>query len=81
MATIIKAFILIDTDDASEASEAAFVALNNGVFDSNNPIVDFVTGFEHSVEFDSRQYRDGDFVAHVPAARFLATANRIELPI
>lgn len=79
MGIVVKAFILLATDDPAEAQEAVFSALNSGVFESSNPILDFATGVEQKVTL-TEDYIDGSFVRLVPAARFLGTANPVTLP-
>lgn len=79
MAIVIKAFILVATDDPVEAENAAFAALNSGVFESDNPILDFVTGVEQTMPITA-DYEDGTFIRQVPAATLLRTANSALLP-
>jgi hypothetical protein len=80
MSIVIKAFILCATSDPAEAEAAVFAALNGSVFESDNPIADFVTGVEQSVFVEAADYEDGSFVHQVPAATFLRTANSLSLP-
>jgi len=79
MAIVVKAFILCATDDPQEAENAAFAALNSGVFESASPILDFVTGIEQKVHV-TPDYEDGTFTQMVPAATFLRTANSVNQP-
>ncbi|WP_126448027.1 hypothetical protein [Sulfuricystis multivorans] len=79
MAIVIKAFILCSTDNPEEAENAVFAALNSGVFESANPILDFVTGIEQTVPITDN-YEEGTFVRMVPSASLLRTANSMQLP-
>lgn len=79
MAIVVKAFILVATDNPVEAEEAVFAAINSAVFESSNPIVDFASGVEQLVQV-TEEYVDGSFVRQVPAARYLGTANPVTLP-
>lgn len=79
MAIVVKAFILCATDDPLAAEEAVFGALNGAAFESANPVLDFATGVEQIVAVDD-DYIDGSFTRMVPAARFLSTANPVNLP-
>lgn len=79
MAILIKALILVATDDPLAAEQTVFETLNVGVFESDNPILDFATGVDHVVEIGS-DYTDGSFVSVVPQARYLRTANSMLLP-
>lgn len=80
MAIVIRALILCQTDNAQEALQGAFSAINGGAFESANPIIDFALGVEQVVTIDA-SYQDGEFVAQVPAARLLKTANEVSLPM
>ncbi len=80
MAIVIRALILCQTDNAQEALQGAFSAINGGAFESANPIIDFALGVEQVVTIDA-SYQDGEFVAQVPAARLLTTANEVSLPM
>lgn len=80
MAIVIRALILCQTDNAQEALQGAFSAINGGAFESANPIIDFALGVEQAVTIDE-SYQDGEFVAQVPAARLLTTANEVSLPM
>jgi hypothetical protein len=77
MAIVIQAFILVATDDPSEAKNAVYAALNGAVFESDNPVLDFAIGVE---QMDPKTYTDGAFVSMVPAAAFLHAANSALLP-
>lgn len=79
MAIVVKAFVLIATDDPMQAEEAVFTALNSAAFESASPVLDFVAGVEQSVPVHE-DYEDGSFACLVPAARFLNTANSMSLP-
>lgn len=81
MAIVLKAMILCATDDAAGALQSAFTALNGAVFESSSPVIDFALGIEQVVEIeDPETYQDGEFVALVPGAALLATANDVSLP-
>ncbi len=81
MAIVMKAFVLVDTDDSKEAHQALFSIINGAAFESSNPVLDFVIGFEQSMPLgDHENYVDGSFVKAIPEGVFLATANRVDLP-
>ena len=81
MAIVIQAFILVATEDPSEAESAVYAALNGAVFESDNPVLDFATGVEQVLPVtDPELYTDGAFVSKVPAAAFLSAANSALLP-
>lgn len=79
MAIVVRAFILCATDDPTEAESAVFAALNGGVFETDSPVLDFVTGIEQRVNV-TQEYEDGTFAQLVPAATFLKTANSVSMP-
>jgi len=81
MAIVMKAFILLDTDNAEEANRALHSYLDEAAFDTGNPIMDFIFGFEQDMPLATdQQYVDGSFVSTIPGGRLLVTANRIDLP-
>lgn len=80
MPIVMKAIILCDTDDPAAAKEAVFRAINAEVFSSDSPVLDFAIGFEQAIDLPLN-YEGSSFVAHVPAAAFLETANSVSLPI
>lgn len=79
MAVVVKAFVLVATDNPEEAESAVFSALNGAAFESSNPVLDFVTGVEQMLPVNE-DYEDGAFVRQVPAARFIKTANSVAYP-
>jgi hypothetical protein len=81
MAIVIRALILCQTDNAQDALQGAFSAINGGAFESANPIIDFALGVEQVVNIDPASYQDGEFVSQVPSARLLTTANEVSLPM
>jgi len=78
-AIVMKAYVLVDTDKPFEAHQALQATFNRAVFESANPITDFAIGFEATVPFDEH-YNDGAFVANIPDAVLLATANTLDKP-
>lgn len=81
MAIVMQAFILLDTDNASEGHQALFEHLNDAAFDTSNPVLDFVIGFAQEMPLSAEQhYEDGSFVSAIPGGNLLATANRVDLP-
>lgn len=81
MAIVIKAFVLVATDDPDVAENAVFRALNGAVFESDSPVLDFATGVEQLVSIPQPdEYQDGAFLSKVPDAAFLHTANSALLP-
>ena len=80
MAIVIKALILCATDDPVEARAAVFRACNGEVFESSSLVVDFAIGIEQTAQIED-DYQDGEFLAQVPGAQLLETANNITLPI
>ena len=81
MAIVIQAFILVASEDPSEAKNAVYAALNGAVFESDNPVLDFAIGVEQMLPVpDPETYTDGAFVSMVPAAAFLHAANSALLP-
>lgn len=79
MAIIVQALVLCATDDPVEAENSTFAALNGGVFDSANSILDFVTGIEQKISL-SPDYEDGTFAQMVPAATYLLSASAVANP-
>ncbi len=79
MATVVQAFILCATDDPLVAEDAVFRALNSGVFESDNPILDFISGTQSRLQINA-DYVDGSFVRHVPGAALMRTANSVMQP-
>lgn len=80
MATVVQAFILCATDDTERAAEDVFAALNGGVFESSNSILDFVHGVQQGLSINP-DYQDGSFIGSIPGACLLVTANPSSLPI
>lgn len=81
MPLVMKAFIVVATEDPIEAEAAVFQALNAASFETSSPILDFATGVEQRINIDGSNYSDGQFVKDVPAAVLLHTVNSIVLPM
>lgn len=79
MATIIKAFILCETDNSDEATEAVFAALNSGAFDSRSPVADFALGVEKTVTVETAAYHDGDLMKLLNDTRDLTATDVLPL--
>ena len=71
MAIVIQAFILVATEDASEAKNAVYAALNGAVFESDNPVLDFAIGVEQMLPVPGPE---------TYTAAFLHAANSALLP-
>ena len=81
MAIVIQAFILVATEDASEAKNAVYAALNGAVFESDNPVLDFAIGVEQMLPVpDPETYTAGASVGMARSAAFLHAANSALLP-
>lgn len=80
MAIVIQALVLCDTDDPQEAKQAVFSAINSSAFESSSPVIDFAIGLHQTLDI-CPDYQDGEFIAQVPGARLLETANDITLPV
>lgn len=81
MPLVMKAFIVVATEDPVEGDAAVFQALNAASFETSSSILDFVTGVEQRISIDASNYSDGQFVKDVPAAVLLHTVNSIVLPM
>lgn len=81
MPLVMKAFIVVATEDPVEGEAAVFQALNSASFETSSPILDFATGVEQRISIDASNYTDGQFVQDVPSAILLNTANSINCPM
>ena len=79
MATIVKAYILVGTDNPEEADEAVSTLLNGALFESDSPVLDFKVGIEQRVQL-SEDYEDGEFVHHIPGAAQMIATGQFALP-
>lgn len=80
MAIIVKAYILVDSDNPNEVEEAVNEALNSAVFTSGSAVEDFVFGVEKTGYPLPLSYQEGDFRSVIPDASLLETANPQSLP-
>lgn len=80
MAIIVKAYILVDSDNQDEVEDAVNEVLNSAVFTSGSAVEDFVFGVEKTGYPLRLSYQEGDFRSVIPDAALLETANPQSLP-
>lgn len=80
MATIVKCFILVGTDNPEEADKAVSELLGGELFDSSSMVLDFKVGVEQHLAIDPEDYVDGEFLHHIPEVPFMIDTTQFSLP-
>ena len=80
MATIVKCFVLVGTDDAEEADRSISELLGEEVFDRSSKVLDFKVGVEQKLKVNFDDYVDGEFLHYIPEAPFMIETAQFTRP-